>query len=352
MISRQDLAIAGYMIVVGTESSQNNGATHPSQFDPMPPPADSAIVLFPGALGDFICFLPALAALQARHDGHLLLVTNPALRELVRLPRTATASIDRREIADLFVSDRPAGPETRKLFAGFRSVYSWTGFGNPDVSLRLAAVTGGQVNIYRFRGMDTGEHAVEYYARCVGVAPRLSIGSFFADDAEWFKTFERQHQIANSFVVVHPGSGSAKKNWQGFEAIVRRYHEQDGNTVVLLQGPAEMERARPDYGADVTLDGLSLPRVAALLRRSGFYIGNDSGVSHLAGAVGAHGLVLFGPTDPTTWAPQSDRLQILYAPEPCSRCGNDLFCLHRLPAERVLSALETFGTHGSCSSFP
>ena len=61
---------------------------------------------------------------------------------------------------------------------------------------------------------------------------------------------------------------------------------------------------------------------------------------------------LFGPTDPTTWAPQSNRLQILHAPEPCSRCGADLFCLHRLPAERVLSTLEMFGRRGSCSSFP
>ncbi|MFI5395489.1 MAG: glycosyltransferase family 9 protein [Candidatus Binatia bacterium] len=312
----------------------------------MPPPANRTLVLFPGALGDFLCFLPTLTVLRTQHSGHLLLVIDPTLQELVRLPCAATASIDRREIADLFVSDRPAGPETQKLLAGFSSVYSWTGFGNPDVGLRLAKVTSGQVNIYPFRGMEAGEHAVEYYGRCVGVVPQTSIGSFLADDVEWFETFERQHQIENSFVVVHPGSGSTKKNWRGFEAIVRRYHEQEGNTVVLLQGPAEMERPRPDYGADVTLDGLSLPRVAALLRHSRFYIGNDSGVSHLAGAVGACGLVLFGPTDPTTWAPRSSGLHILHAPEPCSRCGNDLFCLHRLPAERVLSAL------GACSSFP
>src|SRR4029453_8135068 len=58
---------------------------------------------------------------------------------------------------------------------------------------------------------------------------------------------------------------------------------------------------------------LPLPRLAAVLERSTF-IGHDSGISHLAAAVGAKCILLFGPTDPNIWAPVNDNVQILGAP--------------------------------------
>lgn len=305
----------------------------------MPPDADSALVLFPGALGDFVCFLPALAALRARHRGALLLCAKPALLDLIHLPHTATASIDRREIADLFVSGAPASLATQRLFAGFDWVYSWTGFGNSSVARRLAMLTGGSVKVYRFRGMGAGEHAMDYFARCAGVTPDTPLGSIVAADTQWFDSFKRQHQLTSPFVVMHPGSGSAQKNWQGFEAVVRDCRNLCGSPVVILGGPTEIERPLPAYRADVVADGLSLPQVAALLRRSGCYVGNDSGISHLAGAVGAAGVVLFGPTDPATWAPRSDHLRILHAPTPCPRCGPETFCTHRLAVSTVLDMI-------------
>ena len=137
----------------------------------MRPAVDSALILFPGALGDFICFLPTLVALRARHPGRMLVVAKPVLLEIMRLRGVATASIDGRAVAQLFTSSPTVTAEAEALLAGFDTVYSWTGFGDPDVGRHLAALTGGRVNTYRFRGMDPGEHAVDYYARCAGVAP-------------------------------------------------------------------------------------------------------------------------------------------------------------------------------------
>jgi ADP-heptose:LPS heptosyltransferase len=205
----------------------------------------------------------------------------------------------------------------------------------------LAALTKGRVNTYRFRGMAPGEHAVDYYARCAAAAPSPSIAESIADDPNWFATLQRQQRLADSFAVIHPGSGSPRKNWTGFAAVVRWWQRRARTPVVLLYGPAEVERsANTDCGADVVLEGLTLPQVAALLRRARLYVGNDSGISHLAAAVGATGHALFGPTDPSVWAPRGPHLQTLHAPEPCRQCGPEVFCLHRLPVERVLGAVK------------
>jgi ADP-heptose:LPS heptosyltransferase len=305
-------------------------------------PRDSAAVLFPGALGDFICFLPTLQALRDRHAGQLLLVAKPELLDLVEIPLLATASIDRREVADLFVVAKKPTPSTTALFGGFDFVYSWTAFGNPDFVARLAAVSGGRAHVFRFRGMRSGEHAADYYARCVGLTARPLTPAGIRDDRTWLPAFRRQHRLEScDTLVLHAGSGSPSKNWDGFGAVMRYWHERYADTVVLLRGPAEAHIAARSESDVITIDGLTLPQVAALLHACSLYLGNDSGISHLAGAVGARGAVLFGSSDPTTWAPRSDRLQVLHAPTPCSGgCPPSAFCTHRLPVAAVTRALE------------
>ena len=297
---------------------------------------DSVLVLFPGALGDFICFLPALFALRQRHAGPLLVVAQPALLELVYLPHSTTAAIHRREVADLFARG-PLAAETRRLFGSVACTYSWTGFDDANFSTRLAAATGGTVHVYRFRGMQAGEHASDYYARCVG--SRAAHPVTVVTDTEWVQGFVAQNGLSDrKLLLIHAGSGAPAKNWQGGAQLIRYWGEHNDDAIVLLRGPAEMESEWPHPGV-ISVSGLSLPQVAALLQWSDVYLGNDSGISHLAAAVGARGAVLFGPSDPAVWAPRGARLRVLDAPTPCPRCGPDVFCVHRLSVERVIAAL-------------
>ncbi len=301
---------------------------------------DSALVLFPGALGDFICFLPTLLSLRERHRGPLLVVAKPVLLALVEIPDAASASIDRREIADLFAVGTPIAPDTRQLLGGFTHVYSWTGFGNVEFAERLTAVSGGSASVYHFRGMQPGEHAADYYARCAGVVPPGSVAASIVTDAEWLAAFEEEHcLVGHPLLVMHPGSGAVRKNWQGFDAVRHHWRRHHDDGVVAVHGPADPQGAAVGSEDVLSVEGLSLPQVAALLHRSRLYLGNDSGVSHLAAAVGAHGVALFGPTDPAVWGPRG-RLKIVHAPNRCPTCPPDAFCMHRLPPQRVIDALE------------
>jgi len=311
----------------------------------MPRPPDSAAVLFPGALGDFLCFLPTLRALRDRHAGQLLLAGRSPLLELVEMPALATASIDRREIADLFVVGQPIAPATKSLFAGFDYVYSWTGFGDADFRHRLRAASGGRIGVYPFRGMRPAEHAVEYYARCVDIAPLPIDATCIRRDKAWGVAFRRQHQLADHCLfVLHPGSGSPNKNWAGFDPVIRYWRQHHTDTIIVVRGPAETSTPAQREPGVIAVDGLTLPQMAALLHNVALYLGNDSGISHLAAAVDARGVVLFGPSDPAVWAPRSARLRVVHAPAPCVDCPANTFCVCRLPVESVVGVLEAQAT--------
>ena len=194
----------------------------------------SALVLFPGALGDFICFLPTLCALRARHSGPMRLIAQPALLDLVRLPGVTTASIDRREIADLFAS-APLRPETAALCGGFASVYSWTGFGSPDFAGRVHRLGAEQISVYPFRAMRPGEHAADYYARCTGLPAQRLAASVLSQDDQWLNAFRRRHGLGDRpLVVLHPGSGAARKNWRGFAAVAHHCRQRPNHGLDAL----------------------------------------------------------------------------------------------------------------------
>jgi ADP-heptose:LPS heptosyltransferase len=85
---------------------------------------------------------------------------------------------------------------------------------------------------------------------------------------------------------------------------------------------------------------LSLPCLAALFRSAGALVGNDSGLSHLAAAVGCPTVALFGPTDPRVWAPIGERVVVLggEAPTAANPWGG-------LSTDRVEAALERLARH-------
>ena len=156
-------------------------------------------------------------------------------------------------------------------------------------------------------------------------APVRSLGADPAPDpptlsftaAERSAVAERVSSLPPRFLAVHPGSGSAAKNWPAdrFAALVQR-HARDTRWLLVTgpadEGAADALRCLP--GAVVAQE-LPLRELAALLAHAGLYVGNDSGVSHLAAATGVPTLALFGPTAPSTWAPVGPRVATLASPD-------------------------------------
>jgi ADP-heptose:LPS heptosyltransferase len=109
---------------------------------------------------------------------------------------------------------------------------------------------------------------------------------------------------AGRYLIVLPGSGSLAKNWppENFIAVAMTLASRIRSMVIL--GPAEstLEKLFTMSGLRM-VSNVELAEVAALARLSRAFVGNDSGVSHLAAAAGATGLSIFGPTDPARWRP-------------------------------------------------
>jgi heptosyltransferase-2 len=159
-----------------------------------------------------------------------------------------------------------------------------------------------------------------------------------------------------SWLAVAPGSGHPKKNWPlaHYYEVSRALAWEYKLGVVWLTGPAEAVwlpylealAAAQDHAL---LAGAPLSQVAAVLAHCRLFIGNDSGLTHLAAALnGPQVLALFGPTDPAVWAPTGSRVQVLMGPCPQAPCAQgrqipcpEPRCLQDLTPEEVLQAART-----------
>lgn len=112
-------------------------------------------------------------------------------------------------------------------------------------------------------------------------------------------------------VLIHPGSGGERKNWpvDRFRAVADALRGQ-GRQVEWIRGPAEEGLALPD--AKAALPEMPLVDLATHLAAARLYLGNDSGVTHLAAAVGCPTVAVFGPTNPRVWAPRGSHVQVVH----------------------------------------
>jgi ADP-heptose:LPS heptosyltransferase len=123
-------------------------------------------------------------------------------------------------------------------------------------------------------------------------------------------------RLSPRFVAVHPGSGSPSKNWPADRLGEVVASLAGSSRWLLVVGPADSEASAPLLGQRGAVVAAGLPPrvLGAVLSRAGLFIGNDSGVSHLAATFGAPTLALFGPTDPAVWSPVGASTSILRSP--------------------------------------
>jgi ADP-heptose:LPS heptosyltransferase len=120
-----------------------------------------------------------------------------------------------------------------------------------------------------------------------------------------------RERLPPGFLALHPGSGSPRKNWpaERFLELVDRLRPP--RPWLLVSGPADHGATQPFRSRPGALvaEGLSARVLGAVLAHAGTFVGNDSGVSHLAAAWGAPTVAMFGPTDAAMWAPDGERVR-------------------------------------------
>lgn len=152
-------------------------------------------------------------------------------------------------------------------------------------------------------------------------------------------------------ILIHPGSGSKRKNWglNGFIEVFEKI-ESIGINPEMIAGPAEESIARSmseNLPAGTGIHRLErLPDLAKLLARSGGFIGNDSGISHLAAFLGIPTVVIFGPSSPARWKPFGPLVEVLRPETDCDPCFEteksncaDMKCLELTTPEMVVKSL-------------
>ncbi len=163
---------------------------------------------------------------------------------------------------------------------------------------------------------EAGPHASVWLARGAralgaALAPHpIPVPDLVFSDEETHAAAPWLARLPAGFLAIHAGSGSPRKNWPSARFLALAQQLDRERPWLLVSGPAEGERD-PVPARAVVARELPLRVLGALLSRAGVFVGNDSGVSHLAAASGAPTLALFGPTDPRLWSPLGRRVRVL-----------------------------------------
>lgn len=286
------------------------------------------LVLRGGALGDFIVTLPVLAALRKRWPGsYIELIGYPYLAEIASVVGLVDrlASLHEARIAKFF-GLRPHLPDDlRAYIRSFDIVFSF--FHDPEETVRINLETAGAPQVIAASPLVKDLHAVDHFLKPLetlaiyeqGERPTLDL-----PESERTKGRARLASVAPEGTgprwILHPGSGSPKKNWPlgHFISLARKLRDENGIIPLFLLGEAD-EAAREGLtrnASDISrIENLTVRQVAQLLTAADGYLGNDSGITHLAAATGARTIALFGPSRADLWAPRNPRVTILQAPD-------------------------------------
>ena len=153
--------------------------------------------------------------------------------------------------------------------------------------------------------------------------------------------------------LIHPAASLATKQWatENFARVAESVSARGLRPVVIVQRSERpvldllnRESSVPIAG----LDDLSLPEVTALAARARLFVGNDSGIAHIAAAAGAPCVVVFGSSNVAHWRPWTTALNEVVREElPCQPCHgyfcaefDEPECIKRVPAQRVIAAVD------------
>jgi heptosyltransferase-2 len=241
-----------------------------------------------GAIGDLIVSLPALECLKTDYlEVWTARRTAPLIRFADRVRAIEATGLDL-----VGVTDDPLP----RCLDGFDEIVSWYGGNRAEFRDAVAGLPFRFLPALPWEGSPV--HATDFYLD--------QIREFASVRSAAVPHIACEAAPKENFAVIHPFSGSPRKNWPlaKFQALAERLAR-----VMPVRWCAGDED--PPLADTVRIDDLF--ELACWLARARLYIGNDSGITHLAAAVGTPVLAIFRSSDPAVWAPRGAHVRVVTA---------------------------------------
>ncbi len=304
------------------------------------------LILQPGAIGDCLLTLPLVAFMKDRlglgtvdilgHTEYIGILPGRTSADGIR-------SMDSLDLHRLFTEaktfDLVDGDPLINAFADYAWIVTFMGEPNSDFEQNLIftancshsaeVITLSMTPPEKFPG-----HLTDFYIRQFICESGLTLEPPQAQPTETLiRTTEADTDrgrellkeagvdLSEKIVVIHPGSGGLHKCWHldNFLTIAKELGREKMEVVFLL-GPAETDRFSKATIEKITsvakcLTHLPLTQLLGLLTCADGFVGNDSGITHLAAGSGARTMVVFGPTDPNLYRPLGPAVTVFQSSE-------------------------------------
>ena len=300
------------------------------------------VMIHPGGLGDVLLAVPAMVRLRTRFPNHCLaLCAEDQVAKLLFACRIIDewVSVQGRVCADLFAGADSVTGQLQIWLKDCDLVIGWMKDLDGKLSEKLKAAGVREVIVRSpFSTTIQATHQGDRFLEAINEAP-----SDGEEDAPLTVTNPLLHlgracleaeglAIGQVPVVIHPGSGSAHKCVapETLASVVIGL-QISGVTPVVLEGPADRDSVERllqlCVNPPIVLKGLDVLTVAGVLAQARLFVGQDSGVTHMAGLMGVRTVALFGPTDPDRWAPRGAHVTVVQgAPCLCQSWGDVSRC--------------------------
>lgn len=303
------------------------------------------LVLHQGALGDLVLTFPAFRKVRMKYSRIDAICRNQLgkLAEYLHI-FDKCFPLESSFFTALWADDAQADSSLRLFFAPYDAVLLFSFSAALEISLRKIA--GEKIIRIPSRPKADLQVPVSEYTES-----RMKDYGFLPEGLP-DGTEERFSVSDRPNILIHPGSGSPRKNWP-FDRFLRLFRElkKEGAEAEFIFGPAEISLSEyPEVKAEkhrIISDILEITKMMENTE-AGLWIGNDSGLTHLAAYTGLSVIAVFGPSDPKRWKPVGN-VKIIQAENPDCRpcfeikdknCETER-CLHDISVADVKNAVFT-----------
>ena len=302
------------------------------------------------SLGDAVLMTPALTVLK-RHPGtrvavlleapfHEILANNPDVDRIISVPPSRSKLVSRSlaiRAARRFSPDVAVdlhGGTTSALITAFSGASVRLGYASSRSRRFYNRSVPDSRQIWGRESIHTVEHQLSPFRHLgfrVDPIPPLQV-PVAPSSLDQIRSLLSRRAIQEGFILIHPGAAFDTKQWEPAKfAEISKLLAGEGHPIVFTAGPGEeplLKDLRQAAPASVHFMGpFPLDQFIALASLCRLYLGNDTGTTHIAAALGKPLAVIFGSSDSPVWSPWGTPHRLIRSDLPCIPCPG-YYCLH------------------------